>query len=190
VIATRSGKPITDRFVRSALAFACEALVVTMFVACTIEPCPEHDSPCPEPFEVHDWCGDDRCEVDGMRAHCDPGGCDLVPDQILTIPIADFESALVGKDLAISFALGGCGETGDNPTPGEVAAAIDGESGTPWTLENHSGFTFRWESFPKSPGELEVTYSGPTVLPCTVVQLRFIDASCEAENPGPTDCVQ
>lgn len=107
MIATRSGKPITDRFVRSALAFACEALVVTMFVACTIEPCPEHDSPCPEPFEVHDWCGDDRCELNGEPAQCHSGGCLLRRDEVLSFPLADFVESAKGRDVAVTATNGG-----------------------------------------------------------------------------------
>jgi len=107
MIAIRSvGKLVTAHLARSALALAC-ATLVTMFAACTIEPCPEFDSPRPEAFEVHDWCGDDRCELNGEPAQCHSGGCLLRRDEVLSFPLADFVESAKGRDVAVTATNGG-----------------------------------------------------------------------------------
>jgi len=67
--------------------------------------------------------------------------------------------------------------------------AIDGTPGAPWQLGGGLAKVFRWAPFPESSERLELFYSAAEAPSCLRVRVELIDAECEAENPGPTNCV-
>ena len=71
--------------------------------------CPDFKSPCPKPFDVGEWCGDTRCELDGQPIQCQAfSGCRLKRGKRLSVPIADFRSSLAAVDLKVEL-HDGCG---------------------------------------------------------------------------------
>jgi len=162
------------------------AVVALLFDhGCSDGNCLEFDSPCPEPFDVGEWCGENGgCTVDGIPADCaDFRGCVLERGQVLAIPLGSFRSSLEAQDLEISLSNSGCSE-GDGPEPEEFAVALDGADATPSKLGTST--VFRWDPFPDSPAFLNLRYDDVDGLDCLNVSLSFLDAECESENPRPT----
>lgn len=164
---------------------SCAAAISSMLLmGCTIEPCPEFTSPCPEAFEVHEWCGSDHCELDGQPADCNAGGCLVQRDEVLFIPVDQLLSSAEGRDLRLEGFNGGCN---DGNAAADVIATIDGVAGTP---VDGSERLLRWDPFPSAPTRLELSYAATDAASCIQLKITFVDAECEAQHPGPANCVE
>ena len=110
-------RPLTFWNISSALVSMgglTKTAMVAVFVALMAAPacfpsCPDFKSPCPKPFDVGEWCGDTRCELDGQPIQCQAfSGCRLKRGKRLSVPIADFRSSLAAVDLKVEL-HDGCG---------------------------------------------------------------------------------
>ena len=144
-------------------------------------------SPCPEHFDVRQFCIDDGgCTLDGKPVD-DLWTMKFDPGSTLTIPADALFAAAPGDVRDLLFVPYGYADY----SLGYFGADIDGASATavvpnPERTDALGTLSFRWDPFPASPQALHSEYTASaTAHTYSGINLWLEDGACEDEHPRP-----
>ena len=178
---------------RTAAAGTLAALVLLACPGCLDTSCEPWDSPCPEWFDLNEYCFDSgQCRVGGQVVEA-LTTANFEKGEWLTIPVDDFADQLEQiQDLFVTFVASGPVEAGNDeripPSSKNATVLLDGVPGAYAELSpGESGYrfsAFRWDPFPAAPQLLELSYADGNLEHITL-SLWFGDFACEDANPPP-----